>query len=307
MIRAYVAFVLLGIFWGSNFIYMKWASGLISPGQISLLRVFFGFAPLAFIAWHKKTIRLSQLRYLHHFLVMAALATGFYYFSIAKGTSLLPSGIAGVLGASPPLFTSLASLLFLRDEKMSGPTVFSVALGLAGVALISRPWATNPDSAISLAGVGWILSGSIVFGLSYVYVRRFLSRANLSPLAIATWQIGLALLMLLCMTDLSGIDRILLDWRAATGLAIGLGLLGTGASFFLYYLLLEKLSAVAAAGAIYVTPIIALLIGWSAGEHVGLLELLAVAMTLGSIVLLEVGRQQAGRKRVRIDSVAPVD
>ena len=37
--------------------------------------------------------------------------------SIVKGTALLPSGIAGVLGGSIALFTAIASLLFLRDEN----------------------------------------------------------------------------------------------------------------------------------------------------------------------------------------------
>lgn len=43
-----IAFVFLGVLWGSNFIYMKWATALISPIQVAFLRVFFGFLPLAF-------------------------------------------------------------------------------------------------------------------------------------------------------------------------------------------------------------------------------------------------------------------
>ena len=39
-------------------------------------------------------------------------------------------------------------------------------------------------------------TGAMVLGLSYVYVRRFLAPANLTPLALSTWQIGLALLVL---------------------------------------------------------------------------------------------------------------
>jgi hypothetical protein len=31
---AYLAFVLLGVIWGSNFIFMKWAAEDISPSQI---------------------------------------------------------------------------------------------------------------------------------------------------------------------------------------------------------------------------------------------------------------------------------
>lgn len=126
----YLVFALLGLFWGSNFIYMKWAAELITPAQITLLRVFFGFLPLAFVAWQKGVIHRDQLRHLPHFLVMAVLATAFYYFAIAEGTALLPSGVAGVLGGSISLFTTIATLLFLRTEKPNALMLAGVATGL---------------------------------------------------------------------------------------------------------------------------------------------------------------------------------
>src|ERR1700722_4389852 len=192
----YPAFVFLGLIWGSNFIYMKWAAAFISPAQIVLLRVFFGFVPLAFAAWHKRVIKRSQARHLPHFLVMGAVATAFSYFAIVKGTALLPSGMAGVLGGSIALFPAIFSLVLLRTEKLNGLMAAGVVLGFAGIALIARPWegSANP---INLAGVCWMLGGSIILGLSYVYVRRFLAPVNLPPLALATWQVGLALLILL--------------------------------------------------------------------------------------------------------------
>ncbi|WP_321924171.1 DMT family transporter [Paraburkholderia guartelaensis] len=293
MIRTYTAFLLLGLFWGSNFIYMKWAAPFISPGQISFLRVLFGFIPLAVLAWRNGVLRLRQIRYLHHFSMMAALATAFSYFAMAKGTALLPSGIAGVLGGSPAIFTSIASAVFLRNEKMNRLMVCGVALGMAGIALIARPWSVmSSDDPISLVGVAWTIAGAIVFGLSYIYVRRFLSPINLAPLAIVTWQMGLALLILFALTDLHGTGQILQNGRAAAGVVIGLGLLGTGSSFLLYYVLLQELGAVAASGAVYITPVIALLIGWAAGEHVGQLEIVAMLLILGSIAMLEFGRQR---------------
>jgi drug/metabolite transporter (DMT)-like permease len=301
--RTYVAFILQGIFGGANFIYTKWAAELVTPGQISLLRVFFGFLPLVCMALSNRSLKLAQARHLHHFVVMAALATAFTYFAMAKGTTLLPSGIAGVLGGSSPLFTVLASGLFLRNEKMNRMMVCSVVTGLSGMVLIARPWMSlgNGD-AINLAGVAWILAGAMVYGLSYIYVRLFLSPLDIEPLAIVTWQTGLAFLILLLFTDMSGISHILLDWRATAGLAIGLGLLGTGASFVLFYILLRELGAVAATGWIYMTPVVALCIGWMAGEQVGLLEILAVIVIFGSIAMLEFGRQQItnnGEKKAR--------
>jgi drug/metabolite transporter (DMT)-like permease len=76
---------------------------------------------------------------------------------------------------------------------------------------------------------------------------------------------------------------------------VGLGLLGTGASLYLYYLLLEEFSAVAAASAIYITPVVSLAIGWAAGEHIGLVEAFGVTLILGCLMLVEAGRQRAER------------
>jgi drug/metabolite transporter (DMT)-like permease len=290
----YAAFVLLGLLWGSNFIYMKWAAELITPAQITLLRVFFGFLPLAFAAWRKGVIERRQLRHLGHFLVMAALATALYYFAIAKGTALIPSGVAGVLGGSIALFTTLASLLFLRSEKLNGLMAVGVLFGFVGIVLIARPW-QGADRAIDMAGVSWMLAATAILGFSYVYVRRFLSPHNLPPLALATWQTGLALLLLLLVTDRSGMGRITEDWHAAAGVAIGLGVFGTGIAFLIYYFLLRELGAVAASGATYITPVVALLIGRAVGEPLGILEVGAVVLILGSIAMLQIGRLCSSR------------
>ena len=291
----YLAFVLLGLFWGSNFIYMKWAAELITPAQITLLRVFFGFLPLAAVAWRAGVIRRDQLRHLPHFLVMAILATAFYYFAIAEGTARLPSGIAGVLGGSISLFTTLATLLFLRTEKPNALMLAGVLTGFAGIVLIARPW-EGSAGGIDIDGVLWMLAATSILGLSYVYVRRFLSPHDLPPLALATWQTGLALLVLLALTDRAGMTDILHDWHAAAGVAVGLGILGTGMAFLIYYYLLRELGAVAASGATYITPNVALLIGWAAGETVGMPEMAAIALVLASIAMLQIGRQRAVRE-----------
>jgi drug/metabolite transporter (DMT)-like permease len=295
----YVAFIFLGLLWGSNFIYMKWAVALISPAQIVLLRVFFGFLPLAFAAWRKQVIDRSQLRLLPHFLVMAAVATAFYYFAIVKGTALLPSGIAGVLGGSISLFTTIFSLLFLRIERLNGMMAAGVVLGFAGIVLIARPW-EGAHSSIDLNGVFWMLSGAIILGISYVYVRRFLSPANLPPLALVTWQIGLALLILLLLTNVTGMGQILQNWRAAIGVVVGLGVLGTGAAFLIYYFLLQELGAVASSGSTYITPVVALVISWFAGEKVGAVEIAAAVLVLASIAMLQIGRHRAVRSTCRL-------
>ncbi|MCV9947660.1 DMT family transporter [Rhizobium sp. BT-175] len=299
----YIVFALLGLFWGSNFIYMKWAAELITPAQITLLRVFFGFLPLAFVAWRKGVIHRDQVRHLPHFVVMAVLATAFYYFAIAEGTARLPSGIAGILGGSISLFTTIATLLFLRTEKPNALMLVGVLVGFAGIVLIAQPWESS-DRVIDMEGVAWMLAATTILGVSYVYVRRFLSPYNLPPLALATWQTGLALLLLLLVVDQTGTSNILQNWHAAAGVAIGLGVLGTGMAFLIYYYLLQELGAVAASGATYITPNVALLIGWAAGEKVGVLEIAAIVLVLASIATLQIGRQRTVKQTEQLTAPA---
>ena len=288
------AFGLLGLFWGSNFIFMKGAAEFISPAQITLLRVAFGFVPLALAAVWKGVLRRDQLRHIPHFAVMALFATAFYYFAIAEGTALLPSGVAGVLGGSISIFTTIATVLFLRSEKPNALMLAGVIAGFVGIVLIARPW-EGAGGMIDVRGVVWMLGAAAILGLSYVYVRRFLSPFHIPPLALATWQMGLALVLLAGLVDTSGIGNLFQDGRAAAGVVVGLGILGTGGAFLIYYYLLQELGAVAASGATYITPNVALLIGWLAGEPVGWWEVAAMALVIASIALLQIGRQRASR------------
>jgi hypothetical protein len=115
---AYLAFVLLGVIWGSNFIFMKWAAEDISPRQIVLLRVVFGFLPILVFALAQRALRWEHTRYVHHFVVMSLLATVVYYLAFAKGTALLPSSIAGLSRSRP---SDSADLRRRRSRHVAAP------------------------------------------------------------------------------------------------------------------------------------------------------------------------------------------
>lgn len=284
----------LGFCWGANFVYMKLAAELISPAQMTLLRVGCGFVPLALVAWRQGVLRWEQGRLLPHFLVMALLATAFYYFAIAKGTTLLPSAVAGVLGGTIALFTTLASLVFLRTERPNAAMFGGVLLGFLGVVLLIAPWQAT-GVALDGRGVLWMLGAAALFGCSYVYVSRYLAPHGLPPLALVTWQMGLALAVLLVVTDTTGMAALWQYPRALAGVTLGLGVLGTGIAFLLYYALLERLGAVASAAATYLTPAVALGIGWANGEAVGLREMAAAGVILLGIAVVQWGRRSTVR------------
>ncbi len=281
------AFAFLGIIWGTNFIFMRQASEWISPVQIVFLRVLCGFVPIAVMAWMQKAVRREHLKYTGHFLVMALLATVIYYWAFASGTSLPISGVACVLNGAIPLFSFIVAAIFLRQEKITVMRLCGLMLGFAGVILIAKPWQVSGES-ISLAGVGYMILGSLSVGISFVYAKKFLADKQIAPLALTTYQIGLALVILACITPFTGITAIAQDSTASLGLIIGLGLLGTGVAYLTYYYLILNLGAVVASSVTYIPPVVALIVGFlAANEQLGVTEILSMVLIMSGVFLLQ--------------------
>ena len=286
---ALLAFLLLGAIWGSNFVFMKWAAEEISPAQIVLLRTVFGFLPVLLYALSQGALRWQHIRYAHHFIVMSLLATAIYYFAFAKGAALLPSSIAGLLSGAIPLFTIGCSWLFSNEERITTIKFAGVGLGFLGILLIARPSSGSCD--VDMIGVAYMMAGSLSVGCSFVYDRRFITPLKLDAAALTAYQIGLAIVFLLAVTSLDGIDAIFTNGRAWIGLVFGLGLCGTGLAYVLYYFVVANLGALAASSVAYIPPIVALVIGiFLVGDEIGVLGYVAMLLILSGIAVLQLNK-----------------
>jgi drug/metabolite transporter (DMT)-like permease len=282
-----VAFCALGLIWGSNFIYMKMAAKLITPLQVVFCRVLFGFVPVVAYARMRGVLRLAHLRYTGHFLVMALLATVLYYYAYVKGTSLLLSGVAGALSGAISLFSFVLAALFIPEEKVTPARILGLVVGFTGVLLIGKPTAQDLMTT-NWEGVGYLAAGSLSVGASFVYARKYLTPLNIPASALTTYQLGLGLVILALCTDFHGMGKILQSPHAAVGLAVGLGVLGTGLAYIIYYHIVEKFGAITASSVTYIPPVVALLIGvLLAGEPVRMSDYGATLLIFTGVFLLK--------------------
>lgn len=288
-------FALLGVIWGSNFIFMKWAADYLDASQIVFWRVFFGFVPIALYAFVTGALKLHHWRLAGHFFAMSLLATSVYFYGYAKGTSLLLSGIAGALSGAIPLFAFVMSLLFLPEEKASWRKILGILIGFVGIVIIANPFGGDLAQT-NLGGVFYMTLGSLSVGSSFVYARKYLAHHQIQPVALATYQLGLALVSLALFTDVSIPTDIWVDHRTVLGLSVGLGLLGTGCAYIFYYYIVAKLGAVTASSATYIPPVIALMIGAFLGEPLGWASFLATGLIFLGVFLLKSGPAVAGHK-----------
>jgi len=287
-----IAFCALGIIWGSNFIYMKWASEVISPLQIVFIRVLFGFIPVLIYAYFKKELKIADLKYSIHFFVMSLLGTTIYYYFFVKASSLLLSGVAGALSGSIPLFTFILALLFVKEERANLFSTMGVIIGFIGVILIANPFAFDLFNA-NIEGVLSIVIGSFVIGSSFVYAKKFIVPLKLHFSALATYQLGFALFVLLFIIDFDGIENIYSDTHIFLGAVFGLGLLGTGVAYIIYYFLIENLGAIAASSVTYLPPLVALFIGYIfVGENITMVDLMATILIFVGVFLINKSRSK---------------
>lgn len=256
-----LAFWILGLVWGANFIYMKMAVDLITPLQTVFIRVLCGFVPVAVYAWWRGDLKLQHIRYAPHFLVMALLATVVYYYGFASATHYLPSAIAGAASAAIPLFSFVFAIVFLPEERFSLLRLAGLVSGCCGVLFIANPFADLATLQNNMQGISYILVGALCVGSSFVYARKKITPLNIPASALTTYQLGFSALFLLLITDLDGILLLQSEAHTLVGTVIGLGVLGTGLAYLLYYYLVNQMGAVKAASSTYVSPVVALMIG----------------------------------------------
>ncbi|SMC14749.1 DMT family transporter [Roseovarius aestuarii] len=284
--RAGLAWLLLGLIWGTNFVFIKWSTETVTPMQVALVRVIAGFLTVAAYALVTRQLKLSHLRHSVHFVVMACLAAALYFYGFAEGTALLESGLAGAVSASIPLFSLLAAVLFLPEEKLTTNRVLGLLVGLVGVTLIAKPFSGGLGDSYVL-GVLWMILGSFSLGVSFVYARRFVTPLDLPPAALTTYQLGFASLILLAVTDKSGLGALYDDPTSFAVLVFGLGILGTGLAYVLYYYVIGKLGAVRASALTYVPPVVALFLGaLFLGEGIVVLDYLATSLIFAGVILV---------------------
>lgn len=289
-ITSIIAWLTLGIIWGSNFIFMKWATNYITPEQVVLARVALGFGPVFIYAAVKGQLKLIHLKHTGHFVVMACLAAAVYYYGFARGTSLLPSGIAGALSGAIPMFSVIAAALFLCDERLTKAMILGLSVGFIGILIIARPFESGLDGA-SMEGVLFMTLGSFSLGVSFVYAKKYVVPLKLPTAALTTYQLGFATIILALVTDFGGISSIAQSGAALAGLVLGLGLAGTGLAYIIYYYIVGEMGAIAASSVTYVPPVVALAIGAViAGEQIGASEYFATALILVGVVMLNFKR-----------------
>jgi drug/metabolite transporter (DMT)-like permease len=205
-----------------------------------------------------------------------AMSYGFVY----TASETLPSGLTALLWSSFPLVFAVMAHLFLHNDRLRSGQWVGMVVGLLGVFVLMRVELPEVATQAELIRASLILLMSpLVVSISTILVKRHGSNCNSMILTRNGILVGGTwLLLLACLTGES--QRAVLGTRAVLTI-LYLGIVGTAASFTIYYWLLRYERATRLSVISYISPVIALFLGaLILGETITGRSLLGAAIVL---------------------------
>jgi drug/metabolite transporter (DMT)-like permease len=288
-----LAFAAIYIVWGSTFFAIRVAVSEIPPLQAAGLR--FAIAGVLLFVWARMRGAAMPTRLeWRNTGILAVFMFLIDYAFLFWGEKTVPSGVASVLVAVIPIWTTVFEVFVFEREHWNARLLLAVAAGLGGVVLLTRNTAAQhaallPCLGILVSGVSW----AIGTGLS-----KSLSTPSSKPLnASMQMMIGGALLLFCSLPLGERLSISEIHWDALIALAY-LIFAGSIVAFTAYVWLLARFPATKVASYAYVNPVVALVIGsWLGNETVNWETFVAAGLILASVATI-----LRSAKPVRTDS-----
>lgn len=248
---------LLALIWGSSFLWTELALTMLAPSWITLTRLALGAATLALVC-KVRGYRLPTGRQAWNRLVVGgALANVAPYFLFAVGQSRTSSAYAGIINGTTPLWTALTLAVLARNVP---PRIQAAGLlaGFLGTVLVIEPW--RQDGFGTLSGVVTCLAAAALYGVSYVYLSRYVTPLPFNSVALATGQLAAATALSAAMLPVDGAAMHEPTIGAILSVIV-LGVCGTGIAYVFNYSLLVSEGPTATSLVAYLIPLVAAALG----------------------------------------------
>ena len=277
--------VLAGL-WGSSYLLIKVALATIPPVTLMAIRVTLAALFLLLIMRIQNEKLPTDRRTWRDLFVQSLLNSSVAWLVLAWGQQFVPSGMAGVLNSTSPLFVFL--IMALASRGTSGAThswlkIAGVVLGFVGVLLV-----VGMDSLRGL-GQQTLAQAAVLFG-AFLYACAALNGkrlAHLSPLVTATGTILWASVSLLPLSLLLDHPWTLTPSRSSLFAAATLAILCTGIALIIYFRLMHTLGAMGVASQSYLRAGLSVLLGLVVlGEQLSATVLIGLVVTIVGVALI---------------------
>ncbi|WP_150268152.1 DMT family transporter [Paenibacillus tepidiphilus] len=274
--KAEFMLLIVTLFWGSSYIFMK--MGLGTLGEFNLIALRFGLAfVLASLLFHRRLRRIDA-RTLKVGALLGFLLLGVFTF-ITFGLKTTTTSNAGFLVALTVVFVPLLDRIIFK-KTIAAPQIFGTVLAITGIALLTL----NASLQLAPGDLLCILS-AVFYALQILVTGRAVKTCDSLNLGIL--QLGFAAgfaLVLSLIFESPSLPSSTPAWIAI----LALGILCSGCGFILQPIA-QKYTTPTRTGLIFaLEPVFAAFFGfWFAGEELSLQGYTGAALVLLGIVASE--------------------
>lgn len=272
----------LSFIWGSSFILMKKGLESYDNYQVAAFRIFFSFVLLIpIIVFKLKKITKKNLKAL---LIVGFVGNAFPALLFTTAQLKISSSLAGMLNSLTPLFTMIIGIIIYKS-KIKKINIIGVFIGLIGA------WGLVAGDLSEIAGTInsyalLIALANICYGFNINVVKNDLQELDgvsvaalgflfTGPFAGAyLWYSDFSLLELNHIEQVNLFYVFLLALFSSVIAVIGINIL------------IKHTTAVFASSVTYIIPVFAIMWGIFDGESVSIIQILAIAITLFGVYLV---------------------
>lgn len=289
-----IVWLILCLIWGTTWIFIKIGLEDLPPIRFAAVRFILSAVILAFVIKLQKIPLPSFSKYWKLILLTGILQFSVNYSTVFWSEQYISSGLAAVLQAMITVFGLLLAWIFLPDERITKLKIFSVLLGIIGVAVIFLDQ-LKVQNLLAFAACVAIVVGSYAAAQASILVKAKAGDIHPASLLFTQMICGLPLILIYSIAKEGNPLDTNWTWRAIN-CVLYLSIAGTIAAFWLYYWLLSRIESTKAMMISLVTPLIAVVIGAIfLGETLPPQTFFGGILILASIGLIVVRRQNRER------------
>lgn len=271
---------LLGVYliWGSTYLAMRFAIEGLPPLMMGGVRfISAGLLILAWLRWRGHPLP-SRRQWRNAGVVGVLLllgGNGLVGLALEQGVS---SGVSALVVGVTPLFA--LGFGYMWGQAAHGREWTGILLGLGGLVLLNF----GKELSASPAGAGLLVGAALSWAFGSIWGRQQDLPRGFMGSAVQMLLGGFALMLVSMLRgeSLAGMPSAKALWALAYLVFVG-AILG----FSAYVYLLAKVRPALATSYAYVNPVVAVLLGvWLGGEQIDALEMAALAVILGSVIMV---------------------
>jgi drug/metabolite transporter (DMT)-like permease len=276
---AIVAIGALALVWGYNWVVIKVATGDASPFAIIAIRSVLGAVALFIVAALARRPLKSPpiLPTALIGLFQVTLLTAFQTLALATGGA----GKTTILVYTFPFWMALLSVAFL-DERMTRWRLIAVAVAAVGLGFVLYPL----DLGHGFLSKGFALAAALAWAIGSVATKRFRMEHDVDLLSFTAWQMAYGAIPLVIIALIVPGGTYVHVTPASIAAIAYIVLFGTALAFWLWFFIIERLSATTAGISSLLAPVVSVLAAWlQLHEQPGATELIGMALIVAALVI----------------------